>query len=308
MEHFINLRELFFYFKEERTAWEYLEKQLWDNKPVCPHCGSTVAYRMAANYKQFTVTTGTVYENTKMPIATWLGAIWLFSNHKKGVSSCQLARDLCITQKSAWFMLHRIREMVKTANDITLETNVSTDETYVKGSAVNRTKKQRKLIADGIRRDDPSVVLGMVQKGGNAVFKVVPNAESDTLEPVINKHIDKLDETILVTDGHNSYVSIGEKYQQHVVINHALGEYAKDGFSTNNAEGAFSWFKKVIFGTYHHVTPYHLQRYCDMFVYRFGTRTMKDPERFNMATMQGKTRLRYADLIQGGKAPKDVHL
>ena len=309
MQHFKNLKELFFYFKEEKTAWEYLEKQLWDNKPVCPHCGSTVAYRLAANYKQFhcgnkkdcnkkfTVTTGTIYHNTKLPIATWLGAIWLFMNHKKGVSSCQLARDLCVTQKTAWFLLHRLRDMVKDANDTTLDTNVSVDETYVKGVAGNRTKKQRKLIAKGIREDSAAIVLGLIQKDGNAIMKVVPNTESETLELVINKHMDN-PESILVTDGLYTYQNIGAKYKEHVVINHAEGEYVKDGFSTNNAEGAFSWFKRTLYGTYHYVTPYHLQRYCDMFAYRFATRKLKDTERFNVATLKGKSRLRYVDLIQ----------
>jgi len=204
-------------------------------------------------------------------------------------------------------MLHRIREMVKDANEITLDENVSVDETYVKGAAINRTKKQRRLIAEGKRKDDPAIVLGLVQKDGNAVMKVVPNAESDTLEPVINKHVENL-ETILVTDGHNSYPAIGAKYKQHVVINHALGEYVNEGFSTNNAEGAFSWLKRTIYGTYHYVTPYHLQRYCDMFSYRFATRKMKDPERFNIATMKGKSRLRYVDLIQSKGKLKDVTL
>jgi transposase-like protein len=319
MQTFKNLKELFAYFKEERTAWEYLEKQLWDNKPVCPHCGSTVAYRSAKNYKvfhcgnkkgcnkKFTVTTGTVYENTKLPIATWLGAIWLFGNHKKGVSACQMARDLSITQKSAWFLLHRIREMVKDANEINLDKIVSVDETFVKGAAINRTKKQRRLIAEGKREDKPSVVLGIVEKNGNAVMKVIPNNEAYMMEAVMDKHIDKTG-TILVTDGLNAYQAIGKDYKEHIVINHAEGEYVKNGYSTNNAEGVFSWFKRTLDGTYHYVTPYHLQRYCDMFAFRFATRKMKDTERFDIATQKGKSRLKYKDLIQSKGKKNEIPL
>lgn len=197
-------------------------------------------------------------------------------------------------------MLHRIREMVKDANEVKLDNVVSVDETYVKGSAVNRTKKQKKLIAEGKRKDDAAIVLGMVEQDGNIVMKVVPNTESDTLQPVINSHVEN-PESILVTDALHTYISIGEKYKQHVIVNHSEGEYVKNGLSTNNAEGAFSWFKKTIFGTYHYVTPFHLQRYCDMFAYRFATRKMKDTERFDIATQKGKSRLKYSDLIKSKK-------
>jgi transposase-like protein len=139
------------------------------------------------------------------------------------------------------------------------------------------------------------VVLGLVEKNGNAVMKVVPNAETDTLEPVISHHVDN-PESILVTDAHNSYKSIGNKYKQHVIVNHSEGEYVKDGHSTNNAEGAFSWFKREIFGVYHFISPKHCQRYCDLFVFRYNTRKFDNQLRFETVLEMKSGRLRFEDL------------
>lgn len=308
MQQFKDLKTLLAYFSDEKVAWNYLEEQLWHGKPVCPHCGSEKVYRLS-NYKQFkcsnkatcdkkfTVTVGTIYQNTRIPLSTWFAAIYLSACNKKGISSHQLARYLSVTQRTAWHLLHRIREMVKVAADVQLDTNVSIDETYVKGKPANRTKYQKKLIAEGKRLDEPTIVLGMVQKDSNAVFKVVPNAEISSIKPIIYETIQDASTTI-VTDAYSAYDSIGEAYDKHVSVNHSMGEWKKDGFSTNNAEGAFSWFKRTIYGTYHYVSPKHFQSYCNLFTYRFNTRKIKDFERFIDVTKKGQGRLTYRKLIK----------
>jgi transposase-like protein len=315
---FKNLKDCLAYFSDEKTCWDYIEMMEWKGKPKCPHCGSERVYRLA-NYKQFkcgnkktcdkkfTVLTKTIYQNTRIDLSIWMGAIYLACNHKKGISSHQLGRDLGITQRCAWHIIHRLRHKVAKENNGKVKTPVSVDETYVKGAAANRTKKQKSLIAEGLRKDEPTIVLGLVEKGGNAVMKVVPNAESDTLEPVINHHADD-SEAILVTDAHHSYQSIGQKYKQHVIVNHSEGQYVKDGYSTNNAEGAFSWFKREIFGTYHSISPKHCQRYCDMFVFRYNTRKLTDKLRFDTVMGMKSTRLRFEDLTQRERNKKDVPL
>lgn len=306
MQHFKNLKELITYFSDEKTCLEYLEQQLWDGKPVCPHCGSSRVYRLA-NGKQFkcgnkktcdqkfTVLVGTIYENTKIPLATWFAAIYLLTAHKKGISSCQLARDLGVTQKTAWFINHRIREMVKISNVITLTDTVQIDETYVKGKAKNRTKKKRKMIADGIISDQPAIVFGMVSD--KAVMRVVPNAERDSLNPIINEVVQDT-QAVIVTDGWTSYTGLDEQYKGHIIVNHAQGEYKVAGYHTNTVEGLWSLLKRGIYGIYHQVSPKHLQRYCEEFAHRYNSRDIKDSERFVRTVQQSKGRLKYADLIK----------
>lgn len=307
MFNFKSLNQLLSHFSDERVCWDYLEKQLWDGKPVCPHCGCTSVYRLA-NYKQFkcgnkatcdrkfTVTVGTVYENTKMPLSTWFAAIYLSTSHKKGISSCQLARDLGITQRSAWFLLHRVREMVKKATNIPLVNRVQVDETYIKGKAHNRTKRKRELISEGWIKDEPSVVLGMVDKN-NAVLRVVPSSEMENINPVINEVINEKGAT-LVTDGYVGYNSIGLTFGSHIVLNHSKGEFVKADFHTNSVEGVFSLFDRTVYGTYHNVSPKHLQRYCTLFAYRFNSRPLREDQRFDMTIKNSKARLKYADLIR----------
>lgn len=306
MQHFKNLPELIKYFSDQKTCLDYLEQQLWNGKPICPHCGSERVYRLANGKqfkcgnkktcdKKFTVLVGTIYENTKIPLSTWFAAIYILTAHKKGISSYQLARDLGVTQKTAWFINHRIREMVKVSQDITLTDTVQLDETYVKGKAKNRTKKKRKLIADGIIKDRGAVVFGMVSD--KAVLRVVPNAERDSLYPIINEVIQDKD-AVIVTDGWVSYTGLDEQYRGHIVINHANDEYKVGPYHTNTAEGLWSILKRGIYGIYHHVSEKHLQRYCEEFAHRYNSRKIKDADRFVMTVQQSKGRLKYADLIK----------
>ncbi len=310
MQHFKNLTECITYFQDERTCWDYFEKMRWEGSPVCPHCGSTQVYRLS-NYKQFkcgnkatcdkkfTALVGTMFENTKIPLQKWFAALYLCTAHKKGISSIQLAKDLGLTQKTGWFLFQRIREMMLNGMGITLRNVVQVDETYIKGKRSNKSKRIRKLIAEGKMEDKESIVLGMIETGKSVVFKHVTSAEADSLAPVIKATVPD-EGAIIVTDGHQSYVEIGTTYSSHMVVNHSIEEYVNEqGFTTNSIENAFSLLKRGIYGIYHHVSGKHLQRYCNEFSYRFNNRSIKDYERFTL-TMEKKQlegRLTYKRLI-----------
>jgi transposase-like protein len=250
MQHFKNLKELMSYFSDEKTCLDYLEMQLWNGTPVCPHCGSEKVYRLA-NGKQFkcgnkktcdrkfNVLVGTIYENTKIPLSTWFAAIYLLTAHKKGISSCQLARDLGVTQKTAWFLLHRIRLIIGDPNPEPLEFLVEADETYVGGKFENMNKTKRKKWQDS-GRDNKTAVMGIVQREGKAKLKVIGN---DTFKDVIRENVDT--SAVLVTDSHKSYVGLNEEYAGHESVNHSQGEYKRDIFYTNTVEGFFSILKRV---------------------------------------------------------------
>jgi transposase-like protein len=159
MVQFKCLNDLIIYFADPKVCWDYLEQRFWKGEPICPHCKSYKAYRLK-NYKQFkcankatcdkkfTVLTGTIFENTKIPLQKWIAAIYILTQHKKGISSLQLARDLGVTQKTSWFMAHRIRKMVTQKEKPKLKEKVIIDETYCGGSITNMNKYKRKLIAE----------------------------------------------------------------------------------------------------------------------------------------------------------------
>ncbi len=273
------------------------------------HCGtntSTQVYRIKDTFKfkcgnkktcdkKFNVLVGTVFHGTKIPLSTWFAAIYLATAHKKGISSCQLARDLGIQQRSAWHLLHRIRQMIAPQTNIELNETVQIDETYVKGEAKNRDKYTRKLIAEGKKEDKSNIVLGIVNNE-MAVFKVVPDAERDTIKPIIKAVVtDK--ETVIVTDGFPSYNGLELIYKGRIVINHAQQEYKVVEYHTNTVEGAFSLFKRCIYGTYHWVSERHLHRYCTLFAYGYNTRKLKEPSRFDNVFENTKGRLPYKQLI-----------
>lgn len=307
MFQFKNLTQFVNHFSDEKTCRDYLEYRRWQGSPICPHCGSKRVYRIKESHvfkcgnkrtcdKKFSVTTKTVFESSKLPLSLWFQAIFLATSHKKGISSCQLARDLGITQKSAWFMLHRIRLLITPNNPQTLSGEVTVDETYIKGKAANRTKKIRKEIQDGIRKDEATIAVGLVEPKGEGILKVVPNAEGKTLKAIVKGTVtDKY--SVIITDGLSAYNGVGEGYLGHVAVNHILGEYVVGKFSTNAVEGFFSHFKRTILGTYHYVTPKHMQRYCDLFTFRYNTRKQTEPERFHNTLNNPHNRLKYHVLI-----------
>lgn len=300
-----NLKDLFAKFKDEDKCREFLIQQRWNGSPVCPYCSHTKVYNIengkrfkCANqtcYKKFSVTVGTVFEASNISLTTWFPAMYIIASHKKGISSVQLAKDLGITQKTAWFMLHRIRESLKENHPILLVKEVQVDEAYIGGREENKHKdKKGKDLQEMNASKTP--VVGMIETGGQVVTRVMPWVTRKNVSDLILKHIDR--KATLVTDGLPVYMKVGKKYD-HVVINHSEGQFKVHRFHTNGIENYWSLLKRGIIGIYHHVSPKHLQKYCDEFAYRFNSRKLHDGFRFTLCLQRLEGRLTYKQLVYG---------
>lgn len=305
---FKSLPQLFDYFKDEETCLKYWEKIRWNGNITCPHCGAGKPYHTNRGYKctnvecqkKFSALVYSIFENTKIPLRTWFAAIYLCTAHKKGISSLQLSRDLNIHQKSAWFVLQRIRESLKDIAPDVLCGTIEGDETYVGGKNKNRHKDKKIAGSQGRSSADKTPVVGLVERGGKVKTFVVANTDAETLHCLIDKNVCK--ESIIVTDAYRSYNGLEVKFK-HVVVKHEAGGFyvVKEGdnnFHTQNIENFWSMLKRGYVGVYHYMSPKHLQRYCEEYSYRYNSRKISDPERFEDAINKcvGK-RLTYNFLI-----------
>jgi transposase-like protein len=299
---FKNLQQLFDTFNDEETCRHYLEQQRWNGNVECPFCGCTKVYRTNRGFKcadkfcakKFSVTVGTIYENSKVGLRTFFAALYLISSSKKGISSLQLSRQLGITQKSAWFVLHRIREMLKDKTPhAPYEGIVEIDETYVGGKNSNKHKSKQKKLA-GVEGKIP--VMGVLDREKGVRTYVLPNTNLVTMQGVVKYNMGLNAEVI--TDAHPSYLGLKKLGYKHTIVKKDVGSYITDShFHTNNMEGFWSIMKRGIYGIYHQVSEKHLQRYCDEFSARYNTRDIKDNERFEKAVKNSNGRLKYNDLI-----------
>lgn len=295
----INLNGFYKHFPDEKTCREYLKNERFaDGKVVCPKCGSVEKIYFMADGKRykcgnkgclhiFTITVGTIFEASHIPLQKWFLAMYIVSAHKKGISSLQLHRDLGVTQKTAWFMLHRIRYML--ANEFPKEPLsgiVEADETYVGG----RTREGK----HGRGSENKTPVFGMVERNDEVRTAVVPDVKGRTLRPIVYKNV--AEGSTLMTDEYKSYDALSSDYN-HEIVRHAAKEYVRGNIHTNTIEGFWSLLKRGIIGIYHQVSVKHLQRYCDEFEYRYNTRHLQDGERFNHTFSHCETRLTYATLI-----------
>lgn len=281
-------------FPTEESCIRYFESLRWGDKVISPFDSTSKVYKCAnGKYKcrntgkYFDVKTRTVFAATKLPLRLWVYAIFVFMSHKRGISSCQLARDLGVTQKTAWNMLHKIRQFMGSQNKQPLSGDVEVDETFVGGKNKNRHKDKKVEKCQGRSFKDKKPVFGMLQRKGNLTAIVVEDTKVKTLEPLITQYIKS--ESVIYTDGWD-YGSISDHYTQRSVDHGAkfYGMTIRDldgkeiSVNTNSIECVWSHFKRMMFGTYYQVSKQHLQRYVDEFVFRFNTRNIGEFERFEL--------------------------
>ncbi len=291
----------------DHACREHLEKLRWNGEPICPHCGSQREnhyklkerkvfkglYKCKDCRKRFTVTVGTIFEGSHLSLRKWFMAIYLFSSHKKGISSLQLHRDLEVSIKTAWFMLSRIRHTFANNVEFKFDGITQVDETYVGGKNRNRNKNKKIHNTQGRSLKAKVPVFGMLCDG-LVYVKVVDSTGSNTLMPIIREKVKS--GCVVVTDGWKAYRKL-EKDYQHKVINHSMGIYKTGHYHTNGIEGFWSVLKRGVNGIYHAVSPKHLQKYCDEFAYRYNTRHMTDGERFNLSLINADDRLSFRELV-----------
>jgi transposase-like protein len=288
------LQEAIIYFADPKNCNEFLAGLRWtDGKVECPYCGSTnVSYLASQNrYKcygkhekaQFSLKVGTIFESSPISLDKWLCAMWLVVNCKNGISSCEMGRDLGVSQKSAWFMNHRIRMALHDGTIEKASGHVEADETFIGGKARNMHVAQRRRRITGTGGKDKIPVLGIVERGGKVRTVVVPNRKKRTLQAEVKKHVEA--GSALYTDFLLSYEGLEGEYA-HKVIDHAVS-YVEGNVHTNTIENFWALLKRGISGTYVSVEPFHLFRYLDEQAYRYNNRKeMTDFDRFKMAASQ----------------------
>jgi transposase-like protein len=290
-------------FSDADKAREHLESIRWPRGPYCPHCGEAEQVtklegesHRAGLHKcnsckgHFTVTVGTVFEDSKIPLNKWVLAAQLMASSKKGFSAHQLHRTIKVSYKTAWFMMHRLREAMRTTPTGQLGGSgkiVEVDETYY------GKKRGAKVKQGGAHKHR---IVSLVERNGNVRSFHVASVSAENLKPLLRAQIDK--RSHLMTDEATRYWRIGKEFAAHSSVNHQLKEYARGNVTTNTVEGFFSILKRGLVGTYHHVSEQHLQRYVDEFDFRYNRRSsvgVEDTERaaLLLKSIEGK-RLTYS--------------
>ena len=301
-ENFNSILDLFKAFPTEQSCIDHLEKLRWNGFVVSPFDSTSKVYKCKNNRyrckntgKYFNVKTNTLFDNTKIELRKWFAAIWLVTSHKKGISSLQLSRDIDVTQKTAWFMLQRIRNCFGIENNNELTNTVEMDETYVGGKNKNRHQEKKVEHSQGRSVKDKTPIFGMVERGGKLNAKVVKDTACETLTKETVKYVK---DALVYTDEWWGYKSIKQIFQ-HEIVNHKCKEYVRNNVYTNTIEGFWSLLKRGIIGIYHFTSKQHLQRYVDEFVFRYNTRKQNECARFNLLLQNTEHRLTYKALIYG---------
>ncbi len=306
MEEQKTLTEAIRYFSNEQNCIDTIAAMRWpDGKPACPHCNSLKHYWLAAQRrwkcagcrKQFSVKVGTALEDSALSLDKWLIALWMLVNCKNGISSYEVAKTVGVTQKTAWFMLQRLRLVLQDDSTSKLQGTVEVDETFIGGKARNMHGSKRRKAMDR-KNKSKTIVLGFLERGGMVRTEIVGDRMRPTLQGKIKKHVESGSQVF--TDELHSYWGLNEEYA-HQVINHAY-EYVQGHVHTNSLENFWCLVKRALGGTYVSVAPFHLFRYIDEQAFRYNHRgTKKFPisnvERFQLALSRiaGK-RLTYAQV------------
>ena len=287
---------------DEQAALDHLRALRWKNGAFCPHCRSPKVYHFSDNRthkcgacrKRFSIKVGTIFEDTKIPLRQWMMAVWLITSHKKGIASTQLAKDIGVTQKTAWFMLHRLRHAAATRSfNRPLTGEVEADETFIGGKEKNKHAWQRTGGKQG--GAGKAAVLGILERGGELRTGTTPNLSARAVQDVIKSNV--APGANLMTDEHGAFVGLGATYSHHRV-NHSAGEYVRHYvLHTNGIESVWALFKRQIIGTHHWLSRKHLNAYLGEMTWRFNLRTIGEGARVNALLSQVEGRLTYKALI-----------
>jgi len=302
IKQFKTLADLNITFSDNQVALNHFKTIRWRNGEFCTYCGHDKVYTLKANRYQcaqcrntFSILVGTIFENTKLPLKVWFGAIWLLTNHPKGIASTTLARDLGITQKSAWFVLHRLRHAARTQSfNAPLSGTVEVDETYVGGRSQNRHKHERRKRKGKAGVVNKTPVIGAVERGGDVVARVAKFGVGEAehfIKQVVSPSAD-----LIVTDAHPAYAAM-QGLPQHEMINHHIGEYVGGAAHTNTIESVWALLKRQIIGTHHWVSPKHLDQYVSEMTWRMNRRGLSPQDRINELFAAVEGRLTYKTLI-----------
>jgi transposase-like protein len=286
------LQDAIVYFSDADNCLNYVVAKRWPNGVTCPTCGSPDVrfiptrrlWECKAKHakKQFSAKIGTVLEDSPIGLDKWLMTMWMVANCKNGVSSYEISRDCGVTQRTAWFMLHRVRDAMQDKFSGKLSGHVEVDETLIGGKARNMHVAKRLRRITGTGGKDKTAVIGIVERGGKVRTSVVPNRKRKALQDEVRKHVEA--GSALYSDALQSYNGLAGEYA-HQVINHAVA-YVDGAVHTNTLENFWSLLKRGISGTYVSVEPFHLFRYLDEQAFRYNNRKATDAERFS-ATVEG---------------------
>ncbi|MGH9619615.1 MAG: IS1595 family transposase [Bryobacteraceae bacterium] len=298
------LQEAIVYFADQDVATEFFSDVRWPNGVECPTCGSKEVYYISTQRRwkcknvhpkqQFSVKVGTIFEDSAIGLDKWLPAVWLVTSCKNGISSYELSRALKVTQRTAWFMLHRVRHAMRVLSFEKLSGEIEADEAFIGGKVRNmhkRSKRKIKAVNDGNWRK--TVVLGLLQRNGEARAMVAPNRRERNIHAHVRINVEP--GAVLYTDQAQVYKDLAKEFI-HQFVDHAT-TYVEGRITTNGMENFWSLLKRTLGGTYVSVDPVHLFRYLDEQCFRFNKRHLSDAERFVLVLAQTiHRRLTYEEL------------
>ena len=302
LPEFKSILDLIQTFQTEANCIAHLEAIRWNGTVVSPFDAESKVYVCSGNRykckntgKYFNVKVGTIFEDTKIPLIKWFTALYVFSSHKKGISSHQLAKDISVTQKTAWFILHRLRYAFDHPNyKATLENTVEIDETYMGGDDKNKHASKKIAGNQGRSVKSKKPVLGMIERGGNVIARVVDDTKMATITPIVHEMV-KFGSYVF-TDEWHAYNKMNAVYN-HSRVNHSAKEYVRAIVHTNGIENFWSHLKRGVDGIYHWVSVWHLQTYVTEFSFRYNTRKENAKTRFNLVLSNMNGRLTYNQLV-----------